>query len=69
MNFLIYEGTKWVDTGIVCPRCNHKILRETHKINNEPTEHFCCERLGCTWPDYYNNQQDLIKIDRKRINN
>lgn len=66
MNYLLYEGTEYVDTGIKCPRCDYKILRETYK-SGEPTSHFSCERIGCTWPNYYSNKIQLIEQDTERV--
>lgn len=63
MDYLIHNNTKWVDTEIKCPRCNHKIVKETYK-NGEPTNHFACERMGCTWSNYHINKIELIKNEK-----
>lgn len=66
MDYLIYNNTKWVDTGIKCQRCDHKILRETYK-DGKPTDHFACERMGCTWTNYHSNKMQLIDQDSNRV--
>ena len=68
MDYLLHKNTQYIDTGIKCPRCNHRILRETYK-NGEPTDHFACERMGCTWPNYNSNKVKLIEIDSSRVRN
>jgi hypothetical protein len=60
MDYLIHDNTKWVDTGIKCPRCNNIILRETYN-DDKPTDHFACERMGCTWTNYHSNIRQLIE--------
>ena len=65
MDYLIHNNTKWVDTGIKCQRCEHRILRETYK-DGKPTDHFACERMGCTWTNYHSNKMQLIEQDSVR---
>lgn len=47
MDFKLYKDTKWVRFG-KCPRDGKIIYREVYN-NGEPTDHFTCERNGCTW--------------------
>ena len=63
--FLSHKDSSWVDTGISCPRCNNRIARETYS-DGFPTERFACERIGCTWPDYAENVNQLKKLDKVR---
>lgn len=61
MDYRFYKNSIWVRTDIPCGRCGedgNMILREVLNTG-EKTNHFTCERLGCTWPWY--NQEKLIK--------
>jgi hypothetical protein len=58
MDFLHYTGSKWEKTKALCRRDGEPIFREVTKDSFE-TDHFCCGRNGCTWPDYFNNQNDI----------
>lgn len=67
MEFLIHKGTKYVETGIKCPRCDYDIVRETYINDNKPTDHFACTRMGCTYPSYSENKLELIQKDMDRV--
>lgn len=61
MHFLTKENTKWQKTELRCPRDGKHIYREVYK-DGRATNHFCCERSGCTWADYGSN---ILSIKRK----
>ena len=67
MEYLTYPEGEWIDTGIDCPRCGNIILRETIKLTHQPTDHFACNREGCTWPTFAENREKLINMDKQRI--
>lgn len=62
MEYRLYQDTEWVKTNIKCPRDGQPIFRETKK-SGKPTHHFCCQREGCTWPNYH--ERELIKQERE----
>jgi len=65
MEYLLFHDTEWIGTNRRCPRDGRRIYREVRKKTGIPTNHFCCERMGCTWPDY--PEKELAGLDRKRF--
>ena len=51
MEFRIHEESKWVETGEFCERDGEKVYVEVLK-NGTNTNHYCCERDGCTKQQY-----------------
>jgi len=56
MKFRTFPGTKWVNTGLRCERCDGKIFIEVEMRTGKRAKHFSCERSGCTWPDYHEDE-------------
>jgi hypothetical protein len=61
MEFLQYPGGAWMITGLKCDRCGEDILREV-RADYTLTDHFCCKRNECTWPDY---EENIAEIKRR----
>ena len=64
MDFLFKENSIWEPLGIKCKRCERDILVEVLE-NGIKTNHICCERLGCTYPQYH--VEEILQLsDNKR---
>ena len=52
MKFLKVKNSVWVYTGKNCKRCGENIYVERLDSGTFLLDNLCCERGGCTWPDY-----------------
>lgn len=59
MEYLFYKNSKWIDTGEKCERDNETVFREILEDGTE-TNHYCCERLGCTKQQYRARELNVI---------
>jgi hypothetical protein len=53
MNYRKYKDSRWVETGELCERDGKKIYVEVLECGTK-TEHYCCERYGCSKQEYRN---------------
>jgi hypothetical protein len=51
MKYLKYKNTHWSKTQEKCKRDNKPIYQEVLE-NGFITDHYCCERDGCTSQEY-----------------
>ena len=63
MDFLNHKGSKWVDAEEKCERDGKKVFVEVREDGTK-TDHYCCERSGCTKQDYRNESITLIRSDK-----
>jgi len=62
MHYLSKKGNSWKPTGHKCGRCDEPTYVEV-KPSGEWTDHYCCERYGCTWLDYNGNAEKMLGIE------
>jgi hypothetical protein len=55
MDYKLHKNSHYEKTTIKCGRCQNEILIEVLN-NSSRTNHVCCRRLGCTWPDYHSEE-------------
>ena len=56
MNYRIHKNSTWEPTGEICERDGKKVFVEVLEDGTK-TEHYCCERNGCTKQDYRTNKR------------
>ena len=54
MEYRIHKDSEWVETSELCERDGKKVYVEVLKDGTK-TDHYCCERDGCTEQQYRHN--------------
>ncbi len=51
MEYRKYKNSSWLDSGEICERDGQKVYVEVLEDGTK-TDHYCCERNGCTKQSY-----------------